>query len=110
MDRRALPAIEHPGLEKSCVRRPAHLAAQGVHLPHQMALGRAADGGIAGHIAHRVQVDGEDGGGAAQPRRRQSGLDPRVACADYRNVIGFIQKFHAPLPHSCPKSGKVCPV
>ena len=42
-----------------CVGGPGHLAPQGVQLPDQVALAGAADGGVAGHVAHRVQVDGK---------------------------------------------------
>ena len=68
---------------QAAVRRPAHLAPQGVQLPHQMALAGAADGGVAGHVAHRVQVDGEARPSAcpacAAGQRR---LDAGVARAD----------------------------
>ena len=55
----ALAPVQNPVLDAGLVRRPAHLAPQGVQLPHQVALARAADGRVAGHVAHRVQVDGE---------------------------------------------------
>ena len=48
-------------------------AAQGVDLPHQMPLGGAADGGVAGHIADKVQREGKDRGflpPASPPRGR----------------------------------------
>ena len=58
-DRRPLAPVQKPVLDAGLVRGPAHLAPQGVQLPHQVALPRAADGRVAGHVAHRVQVDGE---------------------------------------------------
>ena len=51
---RALAAVEHAVLDAAGVRRAAHLAAEGVELAHEMALARAANGGVAGHVAHRV--------------------------------------------------------
>ena len=57
--RRALAPVEQPVLDARPVGGLCHLAPQGVQLPHQVALPRAADGRVAGHVAHRVQVDGE---------------------------------------------------
>ena len=53
-DSGALAPVEHPVLDAGFIRRLCHLAAEGVELAHEMALSRAADGGVAGHIAHRV--------------------------------------------------------
>ena len=54
VDSGALAFIQHPVLDAGFVRRKAHLAAQSVDLPDDVALACAADGGIAGHIAHGV--------------------------------------------------------
>ena len=77
-----LAPVEHPVLDAGPVGGLCHLAPQGVDLPHQVPLAGAADGGIAGHIAHRVQVDGEAQGFHPQPGGGQGGLDARVARAD----------------------------
>ena len=50
----ALAAVEHAALQKGAVDGDAHLTAQRVQLAHQMALARAADGGVAGHKGHAV--------------------------------------------------------
>ena len=81
-DGRALAPVEHAVLDAGLVGRTAHLAPQGVQLPHQVALARAADGRVAGHIAHRVQVDGEADGAHAHTGGGQGRLDARVAGAD----------------------------
>ena len=86
VDRRSLPQIQHPVLDAGLVRRPGHLAAQGVQLPHQMALAGAADGRVAGHVAHAVQVHGEAQGLQSQPRRGQGRLDTGVSRPDHRDV------------------------
>ena len=86
-DRRSLSLVEHPVLDAGRVGRPGHLASQGVQLPDQVALSRAADGGITGHIAHRVQIDGEAQGAQAQTGGGQSRLDPGVAGADNGDII-----------------------
>ena len=84
--RRPLAQVQHPVLDAGPVRRPGHLAAQGVQLPHQVPLARAADGRVAGHVAHAVQIHGEAQGLQPQTRRGQSRLDARVARADHRNI------------------------
>ena len=58
-DRRALAPVEHTVLDAGFIGGAGHFAAQGVDFADQVALAGAADGRIAGHIAHRVQVDGE---------------------------------------------------
>ena len=89
----ALAPVQHPVLDARLVRRPRHLAAQRVQLPHQMPLARAADGRVAGHVAHRVQADRQAYRLHAHPRRRQRRLDARVTGADHRHVIASAVKF-----------------
>ena len=48
---------------KSNYNSPRH--SEGIQLPDQMALAGTADGGIAGHIAHGIQIDGEEDRAAA---------------------------------------------
>lgn len=71
MDRWAFSPVQHPVLNAAGVRRPAHFAAQCVQLPDQMTLSRAANGGVAGHVANGVQIDGKNDSVHPQPRRRQ---------------------------------------
>ena len=52
--------IEHLGLDKGLVNILAHLAAQGVDFPDQMALGRTAYMGIAGHHGDAVDIHREN--------------------------------------------------
>ena len=82
MHRRPLAPVEHPVLDAGRVCRLAHLAAQSVQLPDQMTLARAADGRVAGHIAHGVQINGEDDRLQPHPCRRQRRLDAGVSGAD----------------------------
>ena len=51
---RTLAAVEHAVLDAGFIRGLCHLAAEGVELAHEMALACAANGGVAGHVAHRV--------------------------------------------------------
>jgi hypothetical protein len=78
-----------------------------------MALARAADGGVAGHVAHAVEIDREAHGVKPQARRGQGGFDPGVSRAYDRHVasarvisnqlqtprfLGFIVLFYHPAP------------
>ena len=87
MHRRSLAPVEHPALEEGGVGGNAHKPAQGVDLPHQMALCGAADGGIAGHVADEVQCQGKDGGAGAQSGCRVGGFDARMARANDDDVV-----------------------
>ena len=99
----ALAQVQHPILDAAFIRRPAHFAAQGVQLPNQVALSGTSHGGVAGHIADGVQVDGEDDGVEPQPGGGQSGLDARVARADDGDIAGTCFKAHvgSSLPWEC---------
>ena len=80
--RRAFAQVEHPVLDTGLVRRPGHFTPQRVQLPYQVAFARAADGGVAGHVAHAVKVDREADRVQPQSGGCQSGLNARVTCAD----------------------------
>ena len=86
-DSGALAPVQKAVLDTARVRGLPHLAPQGVQLPDQMPLPGAADGGVAGHVAHGIQVDGKDRRLAAQARGGQGRLDPGVARADNGHVI-----------------------
>ena len=95
-DGRAFPQIQQAVLDAAFVGGLGHFAAQRVQLPHQMAFPRAADGGIAGHIAHGVQIDGEYNGFQPQPRGGQSGFDAGMAGADDGNIkLSGRKSFHS---------------
>ncbi len=54
-----LGAVEHAKLDAGPVDGPAHDAVQSINFPHQLALGQAADGGVAGHLADGLQLMGD---------------------------------------------------
>ena len=56
-----------------------------------LALAGAADSGVAGHIAHGVQVDGEEDGVQPQPGGGQGSLNAGVARTDDGHVA-FVNK------------------
>ncbi len=87
MHRRSFAQIEHPALQESRVGSMSHLPAQRINLAHEMPLGGAADGGVAGAVAHRVQIDGKDHRPAAQPCTCQRCFNPGMARANNRYVI-----------------------
>ena len=86
VDGGTLAAVEHPVLDAGLIRRARHLAAEGVKLAHEMALARAADGGVAGHVPHGVQIDRKAHGVEPQPRGGQRRLDAGVSRADHGDV------------------------
>mgnify|MGYP000140419512 CR=1 FL=1 len=85
---KASPARRAPGALQGLVGGLGHLPAQGVQFPDQVALAGAPDGRVAGHVAHRVQVDGEAQGGQPQPGAGQGGLNSRVAGAHHDHLVG----------------------
>ena len=86
MDGRTFAPVEHPVLDAGMIGRRAHLAPQRVQLPHQVSLAGAADGGVAGHIPHGVQIDGKENGMAAQPCGGKGSFDSRVPRSDHGNI------------------------
>ncbi len=75
-DGRALAAVEHPELDAGAVDGPGHEPVEGVDLADQLALGEAADGRVAGHLADGVEVVGDAAAcgrpGAPTPPRPRS--------------------------------------
>ena len=102
VDGRALAQVQHPVLDARAIGRLRHLAAERVELAHEMALPRAADGGIAGHIAHCVQVDREAHGPQPHPRGGQGGFYPGVSRADDGDIKCAGQIVHDSSPVSKP--------
>jgi len=83
---RTLAPVEHAVLYAGLVGGPAHFAAHGVQLPHQMSLAGAADGGVAGHVAHAVKIYGEAHGVQSHPGGGKRRLNSGVARADHRYI------------------------
>src|SRR5262249_53428653 len=83
---RALGAVEQAKLNRRGVYDLAHLAAQRVDLADDLALGDAADGGVAAHLGDGVGVHGEQGGAQAEAGGGEGGLGAGVAGADDDDV------------------------
>ena len=88
-----LAAVEHTVLDAGFVGGLCHLAAQRVQLADKVSLAGAADGGVAGHIAHGFQTDRQADGVHTHACRRQRCLDTRVAGSDHGNVVVAGVKF-----------------
>ena len=86
-NRGTLARVKKPELDSSLINRQAHLAAQRIHLAHQVALADAADRGIAGHLSDVVEIERQYQGLGAHPRRGERGLDPGVPGADHDDVV-----------------------
>ncbi len=92
---RALAPVQHTVLYAGLVRGNRHFSAQSVQLTDEMALSRASDGRVAGHVANHVQMEGEANRINAEARRSQRGLNTRVARADDGNItFSCIIVFH----------------
>ena len=89
VDGGAFAPVQQPELDAGPVSGPAHFAAQRIDLPDQMSLAGAANGGVAGHIAHCVQINGKNDGFQPQPGSGKGCLNACVACAYDGNVIGL---------------------
>ena len=83
-------------MDAAGVGEPAHGPAQGVQLPHHVALAHPADAGVAAHLADLVQVHGQEGRGpcpcgrrCARPRCRRARLrSPPPACGLLPGIRG----------------------
>ena len=91
---RPAAGVEQAELNAGGVDHLAHQAAQGVNLAHQVALGDAADGGVAGHLRDEVQVHGAERRAQPHARRRHSSLATGVAGADYDHIEFFFSPWH----------------
>ena len=98
MHGRALAAVEHPVLDAGLIGRARHLAAERVELAHKVALARAADGGVAGHVADGIHIDGKADGVQPQPGGGQRGLNARVPCTDDGDVTASGVITHDEIP------------
>ena len=95
---RALAAVEHPVLDAGLIGRARHLAAERVELAHKMSLARAADGGVAGHVADGIHIDGKADGVQPEPGGGQRGLNARVPRTDDGDVTASGVITHDEIP------------
>ena len=98
MDGGTFSLVQHPILDTSGVGGDAHLPAQCVQLPDQVTLAGAANGGIAGHVAYCVQIDGKQDGVKAQTGSSQRRFNAGVSGTDHRNITLSCKIRHKILP------------
>ena len=82
----AFTCVQHTGLNGCGVCGVSHFATEGVDLEDQVPLTCAANGGVAGHIRHRVEGQGEKCCGKAASRSRKCSLHAGVSRTDYDNI------------------------
>ena len=58
-----------------------------------MALGHAADGGVAAHLGDEVEIHGDKGGFESHARRGHGGLAASVSRAHHGDVV-LLRKYH----------------
>ena len=88
-NRRTARCIQQAKLDPHRIRNLAHNATQRVHFPHQVALGDAANRGVARHLRDQIQIETEQRGPQPHPRRRHRRLAPRVPRTHNYNVVTF---------------------
>ncbi len=96
-NRRPLAGIEHTKLDAGQVGCLCHGTTQGIDLLDQMALADPADGGIAGHLAQRLDVMRQQQGAGTATCRCQSGFGTGMTTADHDDLktVGILHG----LPH-----------
>ena len=107
----AFALVQKAVLDAAGVGGLCHLAAQSVQLPHQVALAGATDSGVAGHVAHGIQVDGKDDGLHPQPGGGQRRLNACVSGADDGDIkLSGVECFHGKPRLSSVERGRFSPV
>jgi hypothetical protein len=79
--------IQHPKLDGRGVGIQAHETAKGIDFPHDLAFGLSTDGWVAGHLAERIEILGQEKGEATEATRSKGSLDASVASAEDDDVI-----------------------
>ena len=88
-----LAAVEDTELDTGAVDGAAHETIQRIDLAHQLALGEASDGGVAGHFPDGFRAMGEQEGARSHARRRRRRFTPGVAAA-HHDYIGNLRSRH----------------
>ena len=81
-----LGAVQHAELNARQVGDASHQPIERIDLAHEMPFAEAADGGIAGHLADRVEPVREERGSSAHPRSGGGGFTAGMA-APYNNDV-----------------------
>ena len=84
-----LSRVEPAEVDTAVVRSNPHEPAQRVDLLDQVALADTPDGGVAAHLAERLDALREKQGARAEPGARERGFGAGVSAADHDGVEGF---------------------
>ena len=87
--RRALAGVQRAELDAGPIDRARHRAAERVDFLDQVTLADAADGGVAAHLAERLDALRHEQRATAHPRRSQGGFGAGVTAADHDDVVCF---------------------
>src|SRR5271170_1271496 len=82
-------SVKQAELDADGVGDLAHDSAERVDFADEMALGDAADGGVAGHLRDEVEVEREERRAQAHARRSDGGFAAGVSRADYYYFVLF---------------------
>ena len=85
----AARGVEQAELDADGVGDFGHDAAERVDLAHDVSLGDAADGGVAGHLGDEVGVEGEQGGAQSHARRGHGSFAAGMTGSDDGNIELF---------------------
>ena len=85
----AARGIEQAELDANSIGDFAHDAAERVDFADQMALGDAADGGVAAHLRDEVEVHGDERGLQAHARGSHGGLAAGMTGAHHDHIVLF---------------------
>jgi hypothetical protein len=66
-----------------------HDAAQRIYFSHQVALGDAADGGVARHLCDQIEIEAEQCGAQSHPRSSHGGFATGMSGTHHDNVVLF---------------------
>ena len=98
---RTLGGVERAPLDAGAVGGMRHRTAKGVDFLDQVALADAADGRVAAHRAHRLDVVGQQQGAHAGAGRGQRGFGASVATADDDDVVTMEGRVHGCCSAGC---------
>ena len=87
--RRAFGFVQHPKLHHRVVGHDARIAAQGIHLAHDLTLGHAAHGGVATHLRDGLHVHGGQHDLAPEVGGGYRCLASGMAGTDYYDIVGW---------------------
>ena len=84
---RALRTVEHAELNGAAIGDDTHHAAQRINLAHNLALGNAADRGIARHLGNLVHIHRDQTRAHTQAGRSMCSLTSGVSASNHKDIV-----------------------